>query len=91
MWRRNKRKPTIKPSISATGIPTPTPILADIGKPFACGAGLGTGMGTIVGVLVGVELGIAEAEELAGDVELAELEDEADKVDADSELLLLSR
>lgn len=65
--------------MSATGIPTPIPILADVGKLFTCGAVLGIGAGTgadegvVVGVLVRTELEATKDEKLAVDAELKHL------------------
>jgi hypothetical protein len=88
----------MRPSTSATGIPTPIPILADVGKLFTNGAalGIGTGVGAVVvvGGLEGVELVAAKDEELAVDAELGdlgELEDETDEEDTDAELIVSTR
>jgi len=83
--------------MSATGIPTPMPILADVGKLFSRGAALDIGTGTgaddgvVIGVLVGVEFAVAEAEELAVDAELSELEGKSDEDDLVVDSILSSR
>lgn len=70
-------------------MPTPTPILADVGKLFACGAGLGAG--TAVGALGGIELAAADNEDAAVNVELARSEEEAGDVETDAESTLSTR
>jgi len=83
--------------MSATGIPTPMPILADVGKLFSRGAALdiGTGAGVdggvVVGVLVGVEFAVAEDGELAVDAELSEVEGKSDEEDLVVDSALSSR
>ena len=82
--------------MSATGIPTPMPILADVGKLFSRGAALdiGTGAGVdgvVVGVLVGVEFAVAEVGELAVDAEISEVEGKSDEEDLVVDSALSSR
>jgi len=83
--------------MSATGIPTPMPILADVGKLFSSGATLdiGTGAGVdggvVVGVLVGIEFAVAEDVELAVDAEPSELEGKSDRDDFVVDSVLSSR
>ena len=83
--------------MSATGIPTPIPILADVGKLFSRGTALDIGMGkgaddgVVVGVLIGIEFAVAEDVELAVDAELSELEGKSDEEDIDVDSVLSSR
>jgi len=83
--------------MSATGIPTPMPILADVEKLFSRGAALdiGTGKGAddgvVVGVLVGVKFAVAEDGELAVDTELSEVEGKSDEDDLVVDSVLSTR